>query len=95
MDFEQFCLSILLCLLGFAAHILKSMKQVGNGWDVSVFDYLMKYPKQTGLAFLLVVGVIAGLFETDQLNMTTGFATGYMANSAADMVTGRAIKQLR
>lgn len=95
MTIELFLLYALFGVLGFAAHILKTMKQTANTWDMSVLAYLSNYPKQTALAAIGFIGAMAGFYELEQLNMTTAFAAGYMANSAADVLTGRTIKVMR
>lgn len=80
-------------LLGYAAHILKTMKQVN--WERSIYQYLRAYPLQTSAAFIGFIAALAGIYEMGQLNMTSAFAAGYMANSAADSISGRTIKHLR
>ena len=95
IDFSQLAMIALLGLLGFIAHILKTMKQAEATWNMSIFTYLQHYPKQTLAAFIGFVGLMVATFEMGQLNMTTAFACGYMANSAADMIAGRATKVMR
>ena len=88
-------LQIMLCLLGFSVHIAKSMKQVSSNGNQSVLTYLKTYPLQTWIAFGGAVVGMFGFYEMGQLNYTTAFACGYMANSLADSFGGRVIKQLR
>lgn len=93
MDLKLLALYAMFSLLGYFAHMLKSMKQAG--WTKSIPEYFRAYPKQTLAAFLCCVGAFAGVFEMGQLNMTSAFALGYMADSAADTISGRTIRSLK
>lgn len=93
MDYKILALYALFGHLGYAAHLLKTMRQVK--WQRSIFHYIIKYPNQTAAAFIGFVVAMAGLYELGQLNMTSAFAAGYMANSAADTIGGRTVKQLQ
>ena len=91
--FYSLLLYIFFGMLGFSAHVLKTMRQVN--WEASIPQYLKKYPRQTLVAFIGFCGALAGVYEMGQLNMTSAFTVGYMANSAADAISGRTIKHLR
>lgn len=93
MDYRLLALYAFFGALGFAAHLLKTMKQVN--WQKPIVEYFTAYPRITATAFIGFVAAMASVYEMGQLNMTSAFACGYMANSAADTISGRTIKQLR
>lgn len=89
----ELSLQVGLCALGFIAHVLKSADQTAA--KLTLKEYLSKYPRPTAVAGISAVGALFAFYEMGQLNYTTAFAAGYVANSLADRVTGRAQKVLR
>lgn len=93
MDLKMIALYSLFGMLGYWSHVLKTMRQVA--WQKSIFHYIKEYPNQTAAAFIGFVVAFASLYEMGQLNMSSAFACGYMANSAADTISGRSMKILK
>lgn len=88
---------LVFCAAGFWLHILKSMKQmVGTNFrEMPIWEYVRSHPKQNIISALGVLGALAALHEAGQLNLSSAFGAGYMANSLADAVAGRVVKKLQ
>ncbi len=84
-------IEIIMLLLGLATHFLKAllqMKLAGN--HLTPIEYWRGHPYQSGLAVVgAVVGFVA-LYESGNLTSINAFGIGYMANSVADVLGGRA-----
>jgi hypothetical protein len=93
--FDQFITIVsdplFMVILGFIAHFLKEMVRIQTETKtfISPLDYFLKYPYQTILG---VIGCLAGMVllnEMQEVSAINGFALGYMADSAVDIIGKR------
>lgn len=84
-------LSIAMLIFGVLAHFLKFLIQLKrDGKRISPIKYITSNPLETSFAIIgACVGFIA-LLQFGKLDPVNAFGIGYMANSIADVLGGRA-----